>query len=296
MEIIMKAGFVPALVTPLDETGNLVEVSYRKQIEDMIAAGAVGLLSMGSMGQQAFLSSSVCPEVARVAVDAAAGRVPVFVGAMDCSIRRASERMAAMEELNVTAFVFTAPYYSAASRGQIMNYFKGISAATKHNIMLYDLPSVTQSKITYEMMLELIRDIPTLVGIKSADQQMFRRLRLNPDIPDDFILVYSGLDTFDVAYKWGIDNCLDGMLPVTPKNTGSMFRAMEQNDYKTAAACLNKILDLRDYFIAHDLWPCFSKAMNMLGYEGNCAPDIQSPIQPETVELVRQKMIEIGEL
>ncbi|MEA4965496.1 MAG: dihydrodipicolinate synthase family protein [Oscillospiraceae bacterium] len=292
----MKAGFIPALVTPLDANGNLIEASYRKQIEDMIHAGAVGLLSMGSMGQQAFLRSGVCPEVARVAVDAAAGRVPVFVGAMDCSIGRASERIAAMENLDVASFVFTAPYYSAANRPQMMHYFRGVAAATKHNIMLYDLPSVTQSKITYDMVLELLREVPNLVGIKSADQQMFRKLKLNPDVPKDFILVYSGLDTFDVAYRWGIDNCLDGMLPVTPTNTGKMFRAMEEGDYDTAAVCLNHIVDLRDYFAARDLWPCFSEAMNMLGYDGNCCPDICVPIKPENVELVRQEMIRIGEL
>ena len=162
--------------------------------------------------------------------------------------------------------------------------------------MLYDLPSATQSKITYDMVVELIHDVPNLVGIKSADQAMFRKLKLNPDVPSDFILVYSGLDTFDVAYKWGINNCLDGMLPVTPKNTGNLFRSMEQGDYETAAVCLSNILNLRDYFFAHDLWPCFSEAMNMLGYEGNCAPDINAPIKPENVELVRQKMMEIGEL
>ena len=82
----MKAGFVPALGTPLDQDGNLVVESYKKQIEDQIQAGAVGILAMGSMGQQAYLRQDVCPKVAEVAVEAANGRVPVFVGAMDCSI------------------------------------------------------------------------------------------------------------------------------------------------------------------------------------------------------------------
>ena len=69
----MRPGFVPALATPLDANGNLAEASYRKQIEDMIRQGAVGLLCMGSMGQQAYLRPDLCPQVARVAVDAAAG-------------------------------------------------------------------------------------------------------------------------------------------------------------------------------------------------------------------------------
>ncbi len=292
----LKPGFVPALLTPIDANGNLDESSYRKQIEDMIQAGAVGLLSMGSMGQQAYLRPSTCVEVARVAVDAAAGRVPVFVGAMDVSICRAKERVAAMEELDVAAFVFTAPYYNSCKPHQVKNYLKAIAASTKHNIMVYDLPGVTQFKFTYDFVLGLRKEIPNLIGIKSADTQMFRKLILNPEVPEDFIMVYSGLDTFDVAYKWGIKNCLDGMLPLAPKNTEKMFKAMDNDDYATAAECLNSILYLRDTYAAHDLWPCASEAMNMLGYSGKHDPDINDPIKPENVAVVRAAMEKVGEL
>lgn len=292
----MKAGYVPALGTPLDTNGNLCEESFRKQIEDQINAGAVGLLCMGSMGIQAYIRQEVCPQVAKVAVDAANGRVPVFVGAMDISIARTKERLAAMEDLDVAGFVFTAPYYSPCSRDQMMNYFKAVAASTRHSILLYDLPSVTQSKITYDMVLELLRDVPNFIGIKSTDQQMFRKLTLNPDVPKDFIMVYSGLDTFDIAYKWGIDKCLDGMCSCTPVNTGKMFKAMEQGDYTTAAECLDKIVALRDAFLGWDLWPAYNVTMNLLGYEGIHCPDYCSPIKPEYVPEIEKMLKEIGEL
>ena len=41
----MKYGFVPALGTPLDANGNLCKESYAKQIERMLEAGAVGILT-----------------------------------------------------------------------------------------------------------------------------------------------------------------------------------------------------------------------------------------------------------
>lgn len=292
----MKAGFVPALGTPLDKNGDLCTESFQKQIDDQISAGAVGLLCMGSMGQQAFIPRRNCPKVARAAVEAAAGRVPVFVGAMDCSVAGAKERMALMEDLDLDGFVFTAPYYAACSQDQIRNYFQGVAAATRHNVLLYDLPGVTQSKITYDMVLELLQTIPNLRGIKSADQQMFRRLTLNPDVPKDFIMVYSGLDTFDVAYKWGIDKCLDGMMSCTPANTSKMFAAMAEGDYEAAAKYLNNIVGLRDFFLARDLWPSFTVAMNLLGYEGNFAPDYTSPIKESYIPEIRAEMIRIGEL
>lgn len=176
----MNAGFVPALGTPLNENGDLCKESFAKQIRDQIRAGAVGLLCMGSMGIQSCIRQEVFPQVAAAAVEAAAGQVPVFVGAMDTSIARAKARMAAMEALDVAGFVFTAPYYSACSREQMMHFFRQVASATQRPILLYDLPSVTQSKITFDMVLELLAQVPNFAGIKSADLQMFRKLKLDP--------------------------------------------------------------------------------------------------------------------
>ena len=288
-------GFVPALGTPLDCNGKLCVESYKKQIDDQIKAGAAGILAMGSMGIQPYLTTDVYPEVAKVAVEAAAGRVPVYVGAMDTSIARAKDRMAAMEDLDIAGFVFTTPYYYGCTPAQIINYYKGVAAATKKPILMYDLAVVTQSKITYDIVLQLIKEIPNLAGIKSADTVMFRKLKLNPDVPKDFIMVYSGLDTFDVAYKWGIDACLDGMLSCTPYNTSKLFESMANNDFVAAAKYLDNIVNLRDFFVGHDLWPSFSTAMNLLGYEGDFYPDYICPINPDYIPLIKEELIKIGE-
>ena len=292
----MKPGFVPAVGTPLDKNGNLCVESYKKQIEDQIANGAIAILSMGSMGIQPYMRTSVCPDVARAAVEAAAGRVPVYVGAMDCSIARAKERMAAMEDLDVAGFVLTTPYYYACTPQMIINYYKGACAGTKHKVLMYDLAVVTQSKITYDIVKELIRTVPNIAGIKSADLNMFRKLKLDPEVPEEFLLVYSGLDNFDIAYKWGIDKCLDGMPACTPINSGKLFAAMEQGDYESAAKYLDNIIGLRDFFVARNLWPAFSTAMNLLGYEGDFTPDYVSPIEEKYIPEIKAELIRIGEL
>lgn len=292
----MKNGFIPALGTPLDKNGGLVAESLKKHICDQIDAGAVGLLCMGSMGIEAFIRDDVYPTVARTAVEAAAGRVPVFVGAMDTSIARVKRKITPLEDCDIAGFVFTAPFYSPASREQMMNFFRGVAALTKHKILLYDLPVVSQAKITYDMVLELLETVPNFAGIKSADTVMFRKLKLNPKVPKDFIMVYSGLDMFDIAYKGGITNCLDGMLSCTPHNTKMLFSSMEQGDYAAAAGYLDNITALRDCFLANDLMPAFTASMNLLGYEGDFAQDYMSPVKQSAIENVRREMIRIGEL
>jgi 4-hydroxy-tetrahydrodipicolinate synthase len=292
----MKKGFVPALGTPLNEKGELVKESFEKQINDQIESGASGLLCMGSMGIEAFIRAEVYPEVAKAAVEAAAGRVPVYVGAMDVSVARVKDRISALEDTDVEGFVFTAPFYSTASRNEAMNFFRGVAALTKHKILIYDLPVVSKMKITYDMVIELIRTVPNFAGIKSADLAMFRKLKLNPEVPENFVMVYSGLDTFDIAYKWGIDKCLDGMLSCTPKNTGKMFELMNAGDFDGAANCLDNILSLRDLFVANDIWPSFTYAMNLLGYEGCFHPDYESAVTESAKARVLEEMKRIGEI
>ncbi len=289
-------GFFPALGTPFGADGKFLKESFMKQIDDHIKAGAAGLLAMGSMGTQAMITVEDYPKVAAAAVEAAAGRVPVFVGAMDCSIAKVKERMANMEHLDIAGFVFTVPFYGKISNEMILNYYKGIAAATKHKIVLYDLPSATQNKITYELVLTMLKEIPNLAGIKSADLVMFRKLKLNPDVPKDFIMVYSGLDTFDIAYKWGIESQLDGMLSCTPTNTRLLYDAMDKGDFDAAAKYLDNITGLRDLFLANSLWPSFTAAMNLLGYEGTYGPDFVSPGHAKVREIVEAEMRRIGEI
>lgn len=292
----MKNGFVPALGTPLTKDGELIKDSFIKHIDDQIEAGAAGLLCMGTMGIEAFIRADVYPEVAKTAVAAAKGRVPVFVGAMDLSIARVKDRIKELEELDIAGLVFTAPFYHPAARDQAMNFFRSVAALTKHKVLIYDLPGVTQSKITYDMVIELLKTVPNFAGIKSADTAMLRKLTLNPEVPEDFVMVYSGLDIFDVGYKWGLTKCLDGMLSCTPKNTKELFEALAEGDDKTAAEKLDNIVGLRDLFVVNDLWPSFTYAMNLLGYDGNFSPDYVSPIKESSMAAVRAEMVRIGEI
>ena len=129
-----------------------------------------------------------------------------------------------------------------------------------------------------------------------ADLQMMRNLKLNEDVPEDFVLVYSGLDTFDIAYQWGITNCLDGMMSCTPRTSKALFDALAVGDRDKAAEHLNAIVSLRDLFVTHDLWPSYTAAMNMLGYEGSYGPDYVSVLPASEKNVIRDALVEMGEI
>jgi 4-hydroxy-tetrahydrodipicolinate synthase len=294
----MKAGFVPALGTPLDRDGILLKDSLARQVEMMLDAGAVGMLAMGSMGQQPYIRNDQCPEVAKTVVEVVAGRVPVFVGAMDNSIARVKQRLEAMEDLDVAGFVFTPPYYEAMTDELNLSFYRQVAKCTKHDIYIYDLPGTVKSKISVEMVLSLLKEVPNLGGIKSADLQLHRRLLNDPDVPESFVQLFSGIDVCDIAYKYGIHTTLDGMYSCTPVNTQKMCQALAAGQQEQAARYLMNILEIRNYMfeVDYDLWPAYSHAMNALGCPGIYYPDYCWDICDESKAKVVEFMKQRGEI
>ena len=292
----MESGFCPALGTPLDKQGRLIKKSFQNQIERMIESGASGLLVMGSMGQQAYIKDSECLPIAKTAIDVNNGRLPLFIGAMDNSVARVRDRIVAMENYKFDGIVLTTPYYNVFSQDDTCRFFAQAADNTKHELFLYDLAVVTKSKITYDMLIKMISDIPNLRGIKSGDLVLQRNILRSSEVPSNFIQLFSTLDLFDVAYRYGIDKNLDGMLSCTPVNTQKMYKSLEEADYNTAAKYLDNIISLRNILVKRDVLGSFSITMNILGFEGNFGVDFCMQPDETAYEEIWDELVRIGEL
>ena len=196
----LKKGFYPALGTPLDDNGKLIESSYRKQIELMINSGASGVLCMGSMGTEDALDSETYAKTAKIACESVNGRIPLFIGAMDNSVYRVKERIEMLSGLEFNGLVLTTPFYGISSEKQLIEFFKECADISPKPLYLYDLPGVTKQKITYNMIEELSKH-PNIKGIKTGDIVLARQIHMNYP---DFELLFSNLDIFDVAGAFGL--------------------------------------------------------------------------------------------
>lgn len=290
----LKNGFYTALGTPLDEEGNVVAESLKKHIEQQIAAGASGLLLMGSMGIEAYIKNSAYEKIVKVAVEANAGRLPLFVGAMDNSIVKVMEKINMIGNADIKGVVLTTPYYSMLNPAQLENWFKTIADRSPHPVYLYDLAVVTKMKITLPLIDKLISH-PNIKGIKTADWALIKSIeRKYPEA--DFECLYSGLDTFDYANLMGIGKNLDGMFSCTPKNGRQLYDCIEAGDFTGARRHLDNILLMRDTMVAHGLMYSFTYCMNLLGCEGNFHQDYCLPITEESKRVMEETMKKIGEI
>lgn len=292
MERGIKGEFYPALGTPTGLNGELVKESFGRHIEMMIGSGASGLLCMGSMGKMESIKNSEYPKVAQKCVEIAAGRIPVMAGVMDCSVGRVLDRIAALNGVKIDGVVATAPYYCRVDADGIINFFKKLSEESKYPVYIYDLPSVTQSPITFRIM-EAVEKMPNIRGIKTANISLISELVRNGKFEKNFSFYCSNLDLFDVAICSGIGKNLDGMFSCTPHNAKMMYGT---DDRETISEHLNNILALRNLLIKENVFSSFSYAMELLGCPGDYGPDYAPAISDGLKGEISRLMKRLGEI
>lgn len=289
----LNRGYYTALGTPLDAEGNVIAESLVNHIEQQIAAGASGLLLMGSMGIEASIKTSAYEEIVKIAADTVKGRVHLFVGAMDNSIARVKERIDMIKNYAVDGIVLTTPFYSTTKDANLVYFFEQVADYSPIPIYLYDLPTATKQKINFAMIEKLAKH-PNIVGIKTADIPLCRLIKINYP---EFEVLCSNLDAFDVVLSYGIDKVLDGMPACTPVNTEKFIKAAWAGEWDACSQYLDNILKLRNTFIAHGVLYSFTQAMNLLGYQGIFNFDYDSVDDGGAAKAhVEEVMKEIGEL
>jgi dihydrodipicolinate synthase/N-acetylneuraminate lyase len=76
----MFTGSIVALVTPMDEKGNVCRSSMKKLIDYHVANGTSAIVSVGTTGESATLSHEEHGDVVMLTLELADGRIPVIAG------------------------------------------------------------------------------------------------------------------------------------------------------------------------------------------------------------------------
>jgi len=104
-------GNIVALVTPL-RNGSLDTEAFTRLIERVIAGGVSGIVPCGTTGESPTLTHHEHDEVIRLAVETAAGRVPVIAGTGSNSTAEAVRLTKAAAASGANAVLSVSPYYN----------------------------------------------------------------------------------------------------------------------------------------------------------------------------------------
>ncbi|WP_432825267.1 dihydrodipicolinate synthase family protein [Dactylosporangium sp. CA-092794] len=158
----MEGIYVP-LVTPFDRAGAVDTVALRSLAESVLAAGAAGLVALGTTGEPATLGPAERAEVIEVCRGLGA---PLLVGVGGSATAACAAEVAALPP-GVTAMVVVPPYTRPGEAG-VLAHFRAVAAASPVPVVAYHVPYRTGQALSVPALLELAA-IPNVVGMKLAD-------------------------------------------------------------------------------------------------------------------------------
>ena len=185
-------GSIVAIVTPMHEDGSLDLPCLRKLVDYHVQEGTDAIVIVGTTGESPTVDVEEHQELIRVAVDQAAGRIPVIAGTGANSTSEAIEMTEFAKKVGADAALSVVPYYNKPTQEGLYRHFKAIAEAVDIPVILYNVPGRTVADLGNETTLRLAQ-IPNIVGIKDATGNMERAAELINRAPEGFS-VFSGDD------------------------------------------------------------------------------------------------------
>lgn len=239
----MIQGSIVAIVTPMHEDGSLDLVAYRRLIDWHIAEGTAAIVAVGTTGESPTVDIEEHRSLIRVAVEQAAGRVPIIAGTGANSTREAVELTQYACEVGAALSLQVVPYYNKPTQEGLYRHFRTVAEEAGLPIILYNVPGRTVADLSNETVLRLA-EIPGIVGLKDATGDIPRGSDLLARLPGGFA-VYSGNDDSALALMaMGSQGVISVTANIAPGLMAAMCRAALAGDWVQALAINRRLLPL----------------------------------------------------
>ncbi|MEI6732412.1 MAG: 4-hydroxy-tetrahydrodipicolinate synthase [Comamonadaceae bacterium] len=190
-------GSIVALVTPMHEDGKVDYRSLRQLIDWHIAEGTDCVGVVGTTGESPTVNVQEHCEIIRVAVEQAAGRIPIMAGCGANSTAEAIELASFAKGVGADCQLQVVPYYNKPTQEGQYLHFKAIAEAVDLPMVLYNVPGRSVADLAHDTVLRLAQ-LDGIVGIKEATGNIERAQWLIREAPAGFA-IYSGDDGTAVA-------------------------------------------------------------------------------------------------
>lgn len=239
----MLTGSLVAIVTPMLEDGSLDIGRFKSLIDWHIAEGTQGIVVVGTTGESPTVNFDEHKELIRIAVEHAAGRVPVIAGTGANSTAEAIELSESAKHSGAQYSLSVVPYYNKPPQEGMYRHFRAIAEAVDLPMILYNVPGRTVADLQNDTVLRLAQ-IPNVVGIKDATASLERGSDLLRRAPKGFA-VYSGEDATGLPLMlMGGHGVISVTANVAPRLMQEMCAAALSGDAARARAANNRLLGL----------------------------------------------------
>ncbi|MFI5960376.1 dihydrodipicolinate synthase family protein [Cryptosporangium sp. NPDC051539] len=229
------SGVIPPVCTPRGADGALDRASLSRLCHHLVNEGVSGLFVGGSSGETALLDASTRLAALDVAVEAAAGRVPVLYGVIETGTARVLEAARPAAAHGAAAIVATVPFYVAPHPAEVLAHFE-VLAGGELPVVAYDIPSATHVRLEPSVSIAIARE-GYAVGLKDSSGDLAGMRTVVEAVRGLPFAVLTGSEVLaDVALELGADGIVPGLGNVDPAGYVRLYEAARAGDRAAATA------------------------------------------------------------
>lgn len=263
MAIFKGAGV--AIVTPMQENGQVNYEQFDKLLEFQIAGGIDAVIVCGTTGEASTLTHEEHLNVIRRCVETVAGRIPVVAGTGSNCTETAVYLSREAEKIGVDGLLLVSPYYNKATQNGLYAHFKTVADSVKVPILLYNIPGRTGCNILPETIVRLCREVENIVGVKEATGDIKQIAKLAA-LADGCVDIYSGDDNQIVPImSLGGLGVISVLANVAPRQTHDICQMFLDGDTRGSLKEQLRAMDMCDALFCEVNPIPVKKALELMG-------------------------------
>lgn len=276
-------GVYVAIVTPFDEN---YEVDYQKLVNIsnwLIEQGVHGLVTTGSLGEYATLTSEERRKVVETVIQAAQGRVPVVVGSGAPSTQQSVGWVRHAKEAGAVGVMALPPINYKPLENEIIAHYEAL-ASVGLPIIVYNNPHDYKTDLTPDLLVKLAK-IENVVAVK--------------EFSGDIRRVHEILDKTDLEVMIGVDNLalegpmvgatgwIAGVPNALPKECVELFNLARAGKIDEAIPLYRSLLPLFNYDAIPQLVQAIKYMMELAGQPAGTTRPPRLPLASDQYEGIK---------
>ena len=226
-------GVFSAVTTKFTKEGALDLKLTEKHYKFQIDAGVEGLVLLGSLGENATLTTDEKQEIAKLAVNVSHGRVPVLSSVAETTTAGACRFVEKASANGVDGFMVLPGMLYLSDGRETMVHFRTVAEASDKPIMIYNNPVAYRVDITPEMFSELANE-PKFVAIKESSGDP-RRINDIRHLVGDRYQIFTGVDDLALeSFVLGACGWVAGLVCAFPRESVALFNLVKTGRLREA--------------------------------------------------------------
>jgi 4-hydroxy-tetrahydrodipicolinate synthase len=287
-------GSYTPLVTPFRD-GKVDFEKFAELVERQVKEGSHGIVVTGTSGEPSSLTVEERGSLAKLAVEVAAGRLPVVAATGSQSLAETLQITARAEKAGAAALLVVTPYYIRPSQRGLVEYFAAVGSSTNLPLMIYHIPGRAAVSVTAATVAAISERAPNLVGMKHAanDLELLSELRLR--LGSGF-RIFCGLEALSLPMlALGASGLMNAVGNLAPARVAALYNAAARGDLEVARQLHFDLFELnRSIFLDTNPIP-LKYMMARLGLLNS--PEVRLPLAPiaeDQAQILDQVLIRAG--